>query len=48
MEIIKAKAAGVLVLVFTKQDFEKVAGGVYPETIIEERYYNLIYDKINL
>lgn len=46
LEIIKAKATGTLVLVFTKYDFEKIQGGIYPETLVEERYYNLIYDKV--
>ncbi|MCL5949462.1 MAG: hypothetical protein M1490_03180 [Candidatus Bathyarchaeota archaeon] len=46
LEIIKAKATGVFVLVLTKQDFLKIAGGVSPEKIIEERYYNLIEDKV--
>lgn len=48
LEIIKAKATGTFVLVLTKQDFQKVAGGVYPETLVGERYYNLIYDRVEL
>jgi len=46
LEIIKAKERGTFILVLTKEDFEKIASGVWPETIVEHRYYALIYDKI--
>lgn len=46
LEIIKAKTKGNFVLVFTKQDFEKIAAGAHPEKIVENRYFALIYDKV--
>ena len=46
LEIIKAKVAGTFVLVLVKQDFEKIVSGFYPETIVEEKYYSLINDRV--
>ena len=46
LEIIKAKVEGTFVLVFTKEDFEKIAAGTHPEKLVENKYYALIYDKV--
>lgn len=46
LEIIKAKVEGKFVLVFTKKDFLKIAAGIHPEKLVEDKYYALIYDEI--
>jgi hypothetical protein len=47
LEIIKAKERGIFILVLTKDDFEKIAAGIFPDRIVEDRYYALINDKID-
>lgn len=46
LEIIKAKERGVVLIVLTKTDFEKIAGGEHPEFIITEKYHQLFLDKV--
>ena len=48
LEIIKAKERGIYILVLTKIDFEKIAGGIDPELIVSEKYYELIKDKVSV
>jgi hypothetical protein len=46
LEIIKAKAEGKFTIVFTREDFLKIAEGTYPEILVGYKYYALIYDQI--
>jgi len=46
LEIIKAKERGQFVLVFSREDFEKIASGTHPKKLVEDKYYALIYDKV--
>jgi len=46
LEIIKAYAKGIQILVLTRDDLLKIASGTNPEKIIGDKYYALQHDKV--
>jgi len=43
-----AKERGIFTMVLTKTDLQRIVGGIDPEFIVAEKYYELIKNKVSI